>query len=121
MILKSLLRHIMYRDKATVYRATETEEGFVNDYEDVVVYENIPCKLSQGGNGLIINQSDMVPRVTENLKMSCDPEYDIQPNDYVVIQHEGQVFKLNASKSFQYPTHREIGLRRLTNQRAVGV
>ena len=41
--------------------------------------------------------------------------------DYIVIQHQGQEFRLNASQSFCYPTHQEISLLRIVNNREVGV
>lgn len=120
MRLKSLLDRLMYKDIATVYRTVETENDFVSDYEEITVYEDIPCKLSQYGKDMLISSDGMAPVISENLRMTCDPSYDIQPNDYVVVTHQGQEFKLNASKSFCYPTHQEISLLRVANVRSVG-
>lgn len=121
MRLKKLLDKFMYKDRATVYRYCEFTDGSTDDYDDVVIYEDIPCKLSQYGKDLNFKAKDMAPEVNENLRMTCNPAYDIQPNDYIVIQHQGQEFRLNASQSFCYPTHQEIGLLRIVNKREVGV
>ena len=121
MRLKKLLNRYMYKDTATIYRCDEASDGPVDDYEEVMVYENIPCKLSQYGKDFNFKATDMAPEVNEKLRMTCDTVYKIQPNDYVVIQHQGQEFRLNAGQAFAYPTHQEISLLRLTNQRAVGV
>lgn len=119
MKLRSLLNRIMYRDRATVYRMVEKETNFVDDYEDVVVYEDIPCKLSQYGKDMLIDTGNEAPEIPENLRMTCDSSYDIQPNDYVIILHQGQRFNLNASRAFKYPTHQEISMLRLINRRHV--
>ena len=121
MRLKKLLARYMYKDTATIYRCDEAPDGPVDDYEEVMVYENIPCKLSQYGKDLNFKATDMATEVNENLRMTCNPAYDIQPNDYIVIQHQGQEFRLNASQSFCYPTHQEISLLRIVNNREVGV
>ena len=121
MKLKKLLYRYMYKDTATVYRCSESEDGPVDDYEETAVYEDIPCKLSQYGKDLTLNATDMAPQVTENLRMTCDPAYDIEINDYVVIQHQGQEFKLNACQAFKYSTHQEITLQRVANVRQQGV
>ncbi len=121
MKLKKLLNRYMYKDTATVTRCAESEDGPVDDYEETTVYEDIPCKLSQYGKDLNVNATDMAPEVTENLRMTCDTVYDIQANDYVVIQHQGQEFRLTASQAFKYPTHQEITLQRVANVRESGV
>lgn len=121
MKLKKLLDRYMYKDTATVYRCCESEDGPTDDYEETTVYEDIPCKLSQYGKDLPLSATDMAPVVTENLRMTCDTVYDIEPNDYIVIQHQGQEFKLSASQAFKYPTHQEITLQRATNIREPGV
>lgn len=120
MNLRGLLSRFMYRDRATVYRTVENENGFINDYDEVVVYENIPCKLSQYGKDMLISSDGMAPSISENLRMTCDPSYDIQPNDYIIITHQGQEFRLNASKAFCYPTHQEISLLNIVNVRNIG-
>lgn len=121
MRLKKLLDRFMYRDRATVYRYCEASDGLADDYEDVAVYEDIPCKLSQYGKDIALDKTGMAPSIHENLRMTCNPAYGIQPNDYIVIQHQGQEFRLNASQSFCYPTHQEISLLRIVNKREVGV
>ena len=121
MRLKKLLDRYMYKDTATIYRCDEAPDGPVDDYEEVMVYENIPCKLSQHVNELNFKTTNIAPELIENLHVTCNPAYDIQPNDYIVSQHQGHEFRLNASQSFCYPTHQEVSLLRIANNREVGV
>lgn len=119
--LKKLLDSLMYRDRATVYRYCEASDGVTDDYEEAAIYEDIPCKLSQYGKDSTLDKTNMAPIIHENLRMTCNPAYDIQPNDYIVIQHQGQEFRLSASRSFRYQTHQEISLLRIINKREVGM
>lgn len=112
--LKQLLHKFMYHDTCNVYRAVEIEDGYVDsvseDFE--LVYENIPCKLSQYGKQLSAHRDDRSQLITEDLRLTCDPEYVILEDDVVEVQHQGELFKLWAGTSFNYPTHKEISVRR---------
>lgn len=112
--LKQLLHKIMYHDRATVYRAVPVEDGYIDstaeDFE--IVYKNIPCKLSQYGKALTAHRDDRTQQVTIDLRLTCDPEYKILEDDVVEVQHQGEIFKLWAGTSFNYPTHKEISVRR---------
>ena len=112
--LKALLHRIMYKDRATVYRAVAVEDGYIDrvgeDFE--IVYENIPCKLSQYGKQLSAHRDDRSQQVTIDLRLTCAPEYEILEDDVVEVQHQGEFFKLWAGTSFNYPTHKEISVRR---------
>lgn len=112
--LKALLHKIMYKDVATIYRSTEVteEETGASDYEFQAVYEKLPCKLSQYGKELSAHRDDRAHHITQDLRLTCDPEIEIQENDVVDVLHEGEMFKLIAGTSFNYPTHKEISMRR---------
>lgn len=111
--LQSLLRRFMYHDTATVMRqmATVDDEG-ADDYDVQVIYEDIPCKLSQYGKDISTAVTDRQADISMDFRLTCDPSYDIKPNDIIRVQHEGQEFLLNAAMPFKYKTHLEISLRR---------
>lgn len=111
--LRGLLLAIMYKDVATIYRSVDVkEETGASDYEFQAVYENLPCKLSQYGKELSAHRDDRAQHITQDLRLTCDPEIEIQENDVVDVLHEGETFKLIAGTSFNYLTHKEISMRR---------
>ena len=111
--LKRDLHAIMYKDVATIYRSVKViEEGTgATDYESQVVIENLPCKLSQYKE-IYANRNDRAQSIDLDFRLTCDPEIDIEENDVVDVLHEGENFKLVAGTSFNYPTHKEISMRR---------
>ena len=115
MSLRGILHRVMYKDKATVYRAQKVlaDDGS-DDYEEefAVIYEDIPCKLSQYNKELPAHIEDRAMILSLNLRLCCDPEYDIRPNDRVKVLHRGMMFTLVAGQPFPYPTHQEISVRR---------
>lgn len=112
--LRGLLLAIMYKDVAMIYRSVKVkdEETGVSEFDFQVVYENLPCKLSQYGKELSAHRDDRAQHITQDLRLTCDPEIEIQENDVVDVLHEGETFKLIAGTSFNYPTHKEISMRR---------
>lgn len=111
--LRGLLLAIMYKDVATIYRSVDVKEDTgASDYEFQAIYENLPCKLSQYGKELSAHRDDRAQHITQDLRLTCDPEIEIQENDVVDVLHEGEIFKLIAGTSFNYPTHKEISMRR---------
>ena len=106
---------MMYKDRATVRSAQKilAEDGS-DDYDEdyVVVYEKIPCKLSQYGKEMPAHIEDRAMILGVDLRLCCDPEYDIRPNDVLEVSHRGQLFTLHTGQRFAYPTHQEISVRR---------
>jgi len=114
MQLRKILHSVMYKDKCSVYRAVLTAVGKTDDYteEYQAIYENIPCKLSQYGKTLYAHRDDISQKLTDDLRLTFDPEFDIRPNDFLKIQHGGQLWQLWAGEKFDYPTHSELSCRR---------
>ena len=112
--LRGLLHKIMYKDVATIYRSVKVkdEKTGVSDFTFQLVYEELPCKLSQYGKELSAHRDDRAQHITEDLRLTCDPEIEILENDVADVIHEGETFKLVAGTSFNYPTHKEISMRR---------
>lgn len=109
MSLKGLLRSVMYQDRVTVRRQTNTfdDEGAAcSKLGDV--YTDVPCKLSQYGKMLASHQEDRAFVLSNDLRLCCDPVIDIRPNDVLMVTHQGELWRLRAGKAFLYPTHQEI-------------
>ena len=114
MNLKKLLHWLMYKDRATIYRAKLSTVGNVDDYtgELETIYVDLPCKLSQYGKTLYSHKDDTSPKLTDDLRLCYDPAFEILPNDFIVVEHEGQRWRLYAGEQFNYPTHTELSVRR---------
>lgn len=111
--LKGILDRLMYLDTVTVRRqerGTDAEGAAV--YALANVYEDIPCKLSQYGKALESHQEDRAFKLTDDLRLCCDPAYDIRPADVLLFKHQGQEWQLVAGQAFKYPTHQEIQARK---------
>lgn len=110
--LKQHLHDIMYKDVATIYRSMKIiEEGTgATDFEFQAV-ENFPCKLSQYQD-INAYRDDRAQHIDLDFRLTCDPEISIEENDVVDVIHEGETFRLIAGTSFNYVTHKEIGMRR---------
>ena len=113
MRLKKILHALMYKDRAATYRYTKSKRasGAAPSKLEPVL-EDIPCKLSQYGKDMPAHIEDRAMVITEDLRLCCDPEIEILPNDVVKVLHQGQTFTLHAGQCFKYPTHQEISLRR---------
>ncbi|MBQ7705131.1 MAG: hypothetical protein IJT73_06885 [Selenomonadaceae bacterium] len=114
MKLRKILHKLMYLDRVDVYRAKLTTIGRTDDYttEFELIHEKIPCKLSQYGKTLYSHRDDTSQKLTDDLRLCYDPEIVILPNDFLVINHQGQEWKLFAGEQFNYPTHTELSVRR---------
>ncbi|ERT59355.1 hypothetical protein [Megasphaera vaginalis (ex Srinivasan et al. 2021)] len=99
----------MYTDTVTVERMSNVKDvDGADSFAAYTVYENLPCQLSQYSEAQTAETHDREYRVGDNFRISLDPSYDIQPNDKLHVTHNGQVFLLNASRAFKYPSHQEI-------------
>jgi hypothetical protein len=115
MSLKGILRRMMYHDRADVYRLRQVQapDGS-DDYaeEETPVYERLPCKLSQYGKDPTTDKTERAVSVFIDLRLCCDPAFDIRANDRVVVLRQGKRMEFVAGISFPYQTHQEIALRR---------
>ena len=112
--LKNSLRKIFYNDSCNVYRATLEKVGKTDDYsrQFLLVYENIPCHLAQYGKDISAHRDDVSQKITEDLRLTYDPKFSINENDFLEVNHAGNIFKLVAGVEFKYPTHTELSCRR---------
>lgn len=112
--LKNSLRKIFYSDSCKVYRATLEKVGKTDDYsrQFLPVYENIPCHLAQYGKDISAHRDDISQKITEDLRLTYDPKFSIKENDFLEVEHAGNIFKLVAGVEFKYLTHTELSCRR---------
>ena len=115
MSLKEVLHRLMYHDRVDVYRLKNVQAADGSDdyaEEETPVYERLPCKLSQYGKDLTTNKTERAVSVFVDLRLCCDPAFDIRANDRVVVLRQGKRMEFVAGISFPYQTHQEIALRR---------
>ena len=115
MSLKGILRRMMYHDRADVYRLRQVRAADGSDdyaEEETPVYERLPCKLSQYGKAPTTDKTERAVSVFIDLRLCCDPAFDIRANDRVVVLRQGKRMEFVAGISFPYQTHQEIVLRR---------
>ena len=110
--MQKILAELMYKDTATIRRKMPVKDGNIDKFTSQIVYENIPCKLSQYGKELQTSKKAREYAVKVDLRLCLSSEYVIQPNDVVKVQHQGREYLLYAAEPFVYPTHQEISLRR---------
>ena len=92
-------KHIekLYLDIATVieYREVEDEETHISDFKEIIVHENIPCKLSfnrfpQSGEGVASSLSFLAT-------IFLAPDLEIKEGSKIVIEKNGKVYELSNS------------------------
>lgn len=112
-LCQNLLGKFMYKDLVTVRRSTKlkNEDGGY-EYKLQNVYENIPCKLSQYSTSTQSTPTDRALELSDDYRITLDPEYDLNPNDIAIVLHNGQKFSFDVIQPFKYPTHQEITVRR---------
>lgn len=69
-------------------------------------------KTEKYGKDISAHRDDKSQKLTEDLRLTCDSEIEILPNDFLKVQHQSQEFELVAGVAFNYPTHKEISVRR---------
>ena len=111
--LKAYLNRYVYRDEVTVKRAVHTTEGDIDGFTDyVIVYDNLRGHLAQYGTRSSGYRDDSAMHLTENYRVSVDPELDIRVNDWVDVIHDGDTYRLFVIKVFKYISHQELDCNR---------
>lgn len=115
MNLKALCKKYFYHDRAKVYRASSA--GGWKGGEMTLIYEDLPCHLAQYGKELSAHRDDTSQKITEDLRLDYDPQFEILENDVIEVQHGGQTFNLVAGTAFKYLSHVELSVRRRKESR----
>ena len=110
--LRGLLDRFMYLDTARIMRQVRITIDNVDDFKQELIWEDIPCHLSQYGKQLYSHRDDVSQKLTADLRLCCRPSVDIRANDYLTVEHQGDEWNLIAGEVFRYPTHLEVSCRR---------
>lgn len=105
------LNEYMRNDRVTISREMEVKDSIGADvYENVNVAEDVPCHLSQNSQkSLTISSGGGIAQTSAELRLYTAPDVDIQAGDILTVTTAGnQVFLLEASRKFVYPTHLEV-------------
>jgi len=106
----------LYEDRASISRygeytdphTTETKLGLV------LVYENVPCRLSRLGMGTN-RQTETVNEIAYETKLFISPDYEIKQGDVIEVTRGTVKRVYKAGEPVVYLTHQEISLQRGAN------
>lgn len=106
----------LYHDSCTVYEYVETENAnFSTGFEETVVYEDIPCRLSYEDNNnagwTYANQTEYADIKGKAIKLFLDCSYEIKAGSKIKVSRLGKdtLFK-SAGEAARYPSHQEVVL-----------
>lgn len=105
-----------YEDKCTIYRPFKDvlpsgESVFKKDLSGKKIYETpIECALSSQSGGKI-NQTKTTAKTPTDYCLFTRPEIDIQPNDYLVIEHLGKTIVSIAGLPDRQTSHNNVPLK----------
>lgn len=115
--LSKILKKVMYKDKLDVYRY-RIQENDGNSYENVqeplMLYSQIPCKISNGFRDLPEEDSFMLNPTNQHIAIFCEPHWDIRKGDKLILHRlddEGNEIEQLvefAGKPNKEVTHQEI-------------
>lgn len=104
---------MLYEDTCTVYeyRPKRDEESKITSKKEVLVWEDVPCKLSF--------ESLDITRLGENaaekavsVKLFLSPGVMVKEGSKIVVTHEGKTETYsNSGVPGRFPTHQEIELK----------
>lgn len=105
---------LTYEDTVTVHRPFEDtlpngETVFKKRMDGKKVYEHVICALSTHTGGSL-NRELPTGSVPTQYSLFVRPEVEIEPNDYLVINHRGKTTKALAGLPDRQPSHNNIPL-----------
>lgn len=100
-----------YYHKATVKRATAKKGKYLDDFEMLTVYEDIPCAVSftQGSNQ---DLSTTTQGIVYDAVLFARPEIDIKAGDMVIANVLNHLYEFRAGEGVVYQSHVEVPLLR---------
>lgn len=102
---------MMYQGTCTVTEHQKVKkENKTTGFQDVIVLENQPCKLSFS-NITTTNQTETAALVTQTAKVLIAPEIQIKPGSKLTITQNGVTTEYeNSGEPALFNTHQEISL-----------
>ncbi len=106
----------LYHDTCTVYEYVETEEeNHSTVFEEMAVYEDIPCRLSYESSSATgqgySNQTEYADIKGKIIKLFLDTSYDIKAGSKIYVCRLGKkTYFKSSGEAARYPSHQEIML-----------
>lgn len=92
------------------YRKVKRDNNSTGSIE-VVVYENVPCRLSFGSSSEA-NQTDTATEIKQTVKLFVAPEIEINSGSKIIVTQNNKCAEYsNSGEVKMYPTHQEINLK----------
>ena len=103
----------LYEDRASISRYAEYEDPNTTEtkLDLVLVYENVPCRLSRIGMGTN-RQTETVNEIAYETKLFISPDYEIKQGDVIEVTRGTVTRVYKAGEPIVYLTHQEISLQR---------
>lgn len=103
-----------YIDRCTVYESAPVADSVITKFEDVVKYENVPCRLSAKAylfGESAAGEGNNLAKITKKAKLFLPPEYVVLPGSRIEITSQGQtnMYAKSGAMNF-YPSHNEMML-----------
>lgn len=102
-----------YTDRATITRSDKyvTTEGETRLQPNLLIYENVPCRISQ--RALPTNsQTEFANEIRYETKLFLSPQYEILQGDVIFVERGSSQKRYVAGEPFLYGPHQEISLQR---------
>jgi hypothetical protein len=112
MVTAKAALQILWKDTLTVteYKEVTNPVNFSTGFEEAVVLENQPCKLSFTTLSST-NQNDTDAKLVQVTKIFLDNAAQIKPGSKITVQRGGQTFEFSQSGlPGLFTTHQEIVL-----------
>lgn len=101
---------IMYTDVCNVYNQQKIKVNNKTKFENVLVIENEPCRLSYD-NPKIAVQTESSTNLSSNVKLFISPDIEVVEGSRIEVVREGKTYQFKCSgMPSMYPTHQEIKL-----------
>lgn len=101
---------IMYTDVCNVYNQQKIKVNNKTKFENVLVIENEPCRLSYD-NPKIAVQTESSTNLSNNVKLFISPDIEVVEGSRIEVVREGKPYQFKCSgMPSMYPTHQEIKL-----------
>lgn len=101
---------IMYTDVCNVYNQQKIKVNNKTKFENVLVIENEPCRLSYD-NPKIAVQTESSTNLSNNVKLFISPDIEVVEGSRIEVVREGKTYQFKCSgMPSMYPTHQEIKL-----------
>ena len=113
-MISEIVRHYiesLYEGSCNVVEYQKVKDPITKktDFQEVVVLENQPCKLSYGSNKS--TGSENVSSKEETIKLFLAPEVDIKAGSKIIVTQRGRTVEYsNSSVPAIFSNHQEITL-----------